>query len=113
MGPSGWGQGPVSGGEAAGTEEGRLPGAKLLPAYSGSAIVAAPRGAGRPGFPLRLRGWGWWREMGAMVRPIVGPGEGKPEWDWGSRRECTALGHRGGLGFSSPGTGTRAWFSSS
>lgn len=43
---AGWGQGPSGGGEVVGTGEGRLPGAELLPACSGSAIVAAPRGRG-------------------------------------------------------------------
>lgn len=43
-GPPGWGQGSGGGGDAAGTGEGRLRGAELLSACSGSAIVAALRG---------------------------------------------------------------------
>lgn len=48
--------------------------------------------------------------MGATVRLGVGRGEGKPQWDWGSGRECTAPGRRGGLGFSFSGPGTEARF---
>lgn len=44
--------------------------------------------------------------MGAMVRLGVGRGEGKPEWDWGSRQECAASGREGGLLFLRLGTGT-------
>lgn len=48
--------------------------------------------------------------MGAMVSLGVGPGDGKPQWDWGSGRECTAPGSQRGLGFSLLGSETEAQF---
>lgn len=77
-GPAGWVQG--SGG-------GRGPrGRERVPSAAPSSCRPAPAppwwrrlgGAGRPRLPLRLRGWGWWRDNGSGGEARSGTARGNP-----------------------------------